>query len=422
MTSDSSSEVHEPRVFVSYVREDRDIINRLAKELSAYGIKVWLDKTELNPGYRWKDAIREAISEGDFFIACFSEAYQRRLKSYMNEELALAIEELRQRPTDRAWFIPVLLSGCDVPARSIGAGETLRDIQWVELHRNWEDGIARIAAAIDPNAQISQPPRVWQLKDSEWDRLIRYDRFTPILGRGINYGIVPADSVLARKWARELDKPEWIGLTFSQVMENMATTLDPAFVHHKLIEEYSRARLSEFDAAGEPHAVLSRLPCKLFITACIDRFMEDALTSQGKNPRSVILRTRRRKQEVDPGFEPTFNEPLVVHTFGRLDEPHSVPVTLDDKMEILQIDTFERNQLLRIDSPHIWLGFNVETIEDKIMYNLMEESTRWFRPDQQWFSRGFNYNYTDRPRILLRDFMAEWQARWEMKSNNDGGL
>ncbi len=134
MTSNSPPKAH--RVFVSYVREDQETVERLAKELSAYGIKVWLDKTELKPGTRWRDAIREAISQGDFFIACFSEAYQRRSKSYMNEELTPAIEELRQRPTNRTWFIPVLLSNCEVPARSIGAGETLREIQWVELYRD----------------------------------------------------------------------------------------------------------------------------------------------------------------------------------------------------------------------------------------------------------------------------------------------
>jgi hypothetical protein len=83
MTSDSPPKAH--RVFVSYVREDQETVERLAKELSAYGIKVWLDTTELKPGTRWRDAIREAISQGDFFIACFSEAYQRRIGPPLNK-------------------------------------------------------------------------------------------------------------------------------------------------------------------------------------------------------------------------------------------------------------------------------------------------------------------------------------------------
>lgn len=172
MTAESPSEARKPRVFVSYVRENQDVVDHLANELRAYGIKVWLDKTELKPGYRWKDAIREAISEGDFFIACFSAAYEKRTKSYMNEELTLAIEELRQRPAERVWFIPVLLSECQVPKRDIGAGETLRDIQWVELYRNWEEGIAKIAATIDPdavafNSQIN--PAIQELKNLEYE-------------------------------------------------------------------------------------------------------------------------------------------------------------------------------------------------------------------------------------------------------------
>ena len=63
----------------------------------------------------------------------------------MNEELTLAIEELRQFASDREWFIPVLLSECDIPARSIGGGETLLDINWVPLYENWDAGIQKEA-------------------------------------------------------------------------------------------------------------------------------------------------------------------------------------------------------------------------------------------------------------------------------------
>jgi HEAT repeat protein len=70
----------------------------------------------------------------------------------MNEEVTLAIEELRQRPTDQAWFIPVLLDGVDIPNRTIGAGETLRSLQWVRLHEDWNDGIARILSAVRPDS------------------------------------------------------------------------------------------------------------------------------------------------------------------------------------------------------------------------------------------------------------------------------
>jgi hypothetical protein len=137
-------------VFISYVRENQEQVNRLCQDLETHGVNVWLDRHSIKPGARWKSAIQEAIRKGNFFIACFSDEYTSKSKSYMNEELTLATEELRQYASDREWFIPVLLSECDVPARSIGAGETLMDINWVPLYENWEAGIQRILSVIKP--------------------------------------------------------------------------------------------------------------------------------------------------------------------------------------------------------------------------------------------------------------------------------
>ena len=94
-------------VFISYIHENIDNIDRLYQELTSRGIKVWLDRNDIKPGSRWKDAIRKAIRDGAFFIACFSKEYNKRNDTYMNEELTIAIDELRQRPTDRIWFIPI---------------------------------------------------------------------------------------------------------------------------------------------------------------------------------------------------------------------------------------------------------------------------------------------------------------------------
>jgi hypothetical protein len=65
-------------VFVSYVRDNQAIVDRLYKDLSAHGIRVWLDRNDIEPGFLWEDAIRRAISNGTFFIACFSIEYESR--------------------------------------------------------------------------------------------------------------------------------------------------------------------------------------------------------------------------------------------------------------------------------------------------------------------------------------------------------
>jgi len=137
-------------IFLSYVREDQHLVGRLVAQLEQAGFEIWLDREQLKPGQQWQSKIRQAIEEAAFFIACFSEANQARSRSYTNEELTLAIEELRLRPTGQTWLIPVEFSKDSVPDRSIRAGETLRDIHRVDLHTDWEDGVRRLLEVIKP--------------------------------------------------------------------------------------------------------------------------------------------------------------------------------------------------------------------------------------------------------------------------------
>ena len=79
-------------VFVSYIHENQEEVVRLRDDLSAGGVDVWLDREQITPGQRWQQAIRAAVEDGAFFIACFSQEYMGRSRSYMNEELTLAME------------------------------------------------------------------------------------------------------------------------------------------------------------------------------------------------------------------------------------------------------------------------------------------------------------------------------------------
>ncbi len=137
-------------IFISYVKEDAVQVDRLIGELRSAGMTVWIDREDLLPGQRWREAIRQAICNGMFFMACFSANYSGRGSTYMNEELTLAVEQLRKMPSNRAWFIPVLLSDCSVPEREIGGGERLSDIQWVSLFNDWRSGVAKILRVVGP--------------------------------------------------------------------------------------------------------------------------------------------------------------------------------------------------------------------------------------------------------------------------------
>lgn len=140
----------ERHVFISYVRENAMDVEKLCNILRIQGVRVWIDRNEIAPGKFWKDEIRKAIQTGSFFIACFSREYNERTITFMNEELNLAIEELRKRFRERAWFIPVLLSG-EIPDWEIMPGKTLRDIQWVRLDEDLDAGMRSLFSAIGSN-------------------------------------------------------------------------------------------------------------------------------------------------------------------------------------------------------------------------------------------------------------------------------
>ena len=147
-----------PHVFLSYLRENSSDIEALAGRLREAGVDVWVDRDRIKPGERWKRSIRDAIRDGGFFLACFSAEYENRVRTYMNEELALAVEELRLRPASRIWFIPVLLADVEVPELPIGPGETLQDLQWVPLYSDFEEGIRRILHVLGEGGGLQQSP------------------------------------------------------------------------------------------------------------------------------------------------------------------------------------------------------------------------------------------------------------------------
>ncbi len=137
--------------FISYVREDTEAADRLQQALQAAGILVWRDTADLWPGQDWRTRIRRAIIDDALvFIACFSRKSVSKETSYQNEELTLAVEQLRLRPPGDSWLLPVRLDDCEIPDREIGGGRTLASIQYLDLFgdRQAEVLMARLVGTV----------------------------------------------------------------------------------------------------------------------------------------------------------------------------------------------------------------------------------------------------------------------------------
>jgi hypothetical protein len=141
---------YQGHAFISYGREDSDEVDMVQRSLETNGVPVWRDTASLWPGEDWQAKVRGAITEGALvFVACFSSHSTTRRRGHQHEELLLAIDQLRSRPTDTPWLIPVRFDDCVIPDLELGSGRTLGSIQRVDLFgANRAQAVGRLVAEV----------------------------------------------------------------------------------------------------------------------------------------------------------------------------------------------------------------------------------------------------------------------------------
>lgn len=138
------------KVFLSYSRKDIEAAKRLFDRLKVEaGVEPWFDKANLLPGLKWQPAIRKAIREADYFIALISSRSTSK-RGYVQSELKLAMEVLKEFPENEIYLIPVRLDDCEMPL------EDLREINYVDLFTDWAEGVASIIRVIKAKIPTKQ--------------------------------------------------------------------------------------------------------------------------------------------------------------------------------------------------------------------------------------------------------------------------
>lgn len=138
-------------VFLSYARADSQQALRLYNDLIGAGVDVWLDQESLLPGQLWRPAIEHAIRNSRYFIALLSNASVNR-RGYVQKELVIALDVLDEFPNAEIFVIPARLDDCTPTHRK------LTDIHWVDLHPDWDRGVAKILKAIG-TSHPDPPPK-----------------------------------------------------------------------------------------------------------------------------------------------------------------------------------------------------------------------------------------------------------------------
>lgn len=136
-------------VFLSYCRDDADLVARLHDELIAAGEHVWWDRS-IGGGMDWKLAIQQALQDSYAFVVCFSQNVEKRKMSGVNPEILDAIALYREYIPGSVFLIPVRLSQCEIPKLEIDSTRTLDRLQRIDLFPAWQraNGIQQLLQAI----------------------------------------------------------------------------------------------------------------------------------------------------------------------------------------------------------------------------------------------------------------------------------
>jgi len=96
------------RYFLSYARGDAQFALRMADDLRAAGIDLWVDERDILPSQRWDRAVEAALRD------CMAVVILLSPRSVASEnvldEVAFAMDHAKD-------VIPVLIEACDVPMR-----------------------------------------------------------------------------------------------------------------------------------------------------------------------------------------------------------------------------------------------------------------------------------------------------------------
>jgi TolB-like protein len=118
-------------VFISYASEDAEAAQRICHALSAVGIEVWFDQSELRGGDAWDQKIRDQIHGCRLFIAVISANTERRDEGYFRREWRLAVERAGDMLHKRTFIVPVVIDG--TTERGAAVPDQFRELQWTRL-------------------------------------------------------------------------------------------------------------------------------------------------------------------------------------------------------------------------------------------------------------------------------------------------
>lgn len=130
-------------LFISYSAEDRPFAQRLAQDLTTYGLRVWWDQWEMAVGDSLTEKIQDGISSSSWLAVALSPSSVG--SEWVKRELGAALaHEIKGK---RVFVLPLLVVDCQIPPFLI-------DKIYADFRRSYSTGLqallARVAPPINP--------------------------------------------------------------------------------------------------------------------------------------------------------------------------------------------------------------------------------------------------------------------------------
>lgn len=120
-------------VFLSHSTKDKDIAEKIAKAVQAFGINIWYSEWALSPGDSLVGKVDEALGANDCLVVLVSE---NSLESeWVSRELNSTV--MNGLSGKKVAIIPVLIDGSNLP-------EILKDILYIDMSGDYTEGLLKL--------------------------------------------------------------------------------------------------------------------------------------------------------------------------------------------------------------------------------------------------------------------------------------
>jgi uncharacterized protein (TIGR02145 family) len=102
------------RIFLCHASEDGSHVEMIHQKLKSARLNPWIDKKDLPPARDWDAEIKKTLAAARLILIFLSKHLISK-SGYVQREIEIALDTLRQMPPDSTFIIPVRLDECVIP-------------------------------------------------------------------------------------------------------------------------------------------------------------------------------------------------------------------------------------------------------------------------------------------------------------------